>query len=209
MAYIQITRINWRDSRGPRVNLWSLFSRSALSKRPGSAFTPSGYISETRHLFAPSFFLNNKLHRFSSTSFDWLDGAVRLDVAVEAAVTYLVLSESGWEASRELRFPGAAPTSPAVTEPPPGQRDRLWECSSQRLVRHLTQWWRTVLRTSVLRKQKNSVTTNPYSRNFNITSAIQVFFYSRDSIMCKIHGFFVSMPTSPCKRRDKLCSQLD
>ena len=38
----------------------------------------------------------------------------------------------------------------------------FWECSSQRLVRHLVQWCLTVLRTSVLRKQKNRVTRNPF-----------------------------------------------
>ena len=78
-----------------------------------------------------------------------------------------MLSESGCEASRELRPPPAdAPTKPvsavpAPEPPPPGQRERPRECSSQRLVRQRAQWWRTVLRTSVLRKQKNSVTTKP------------------------------------------------
>jgi len=31
-----------------------------------------------------------------------------------------------------------------------------------RLVRHLTQWWHSVLRTSVFKKQKNRVTRNPF-----------------------------------------------
>ena len=36
-----------------------------------------------------------------------------------------------------------------------------------RLVRHLTQWWRSVLRTSVFKKQKNRVTRNPFLFFYN------------------------------------------
>lgn len=65
--------------------------------------------------------------------------------------------------------PADAPTRPASAPPPagppaPGHRERARECSNQRLVRQRTQWWRTVLRTSVLRKQKKSVTTKPCER---------------------------------------------
>ncbi len=72
---------------------------------------------------------------------------------------HLVLSCGARDPSLESRLLlSAAPHLPRLLW--------FWECSSQRLVRHLVQWCLTVLRTSVLRKQKNRVTRNPLFFHF-------------------------------------------
>lgn len=46
-----------------------------------------------------------------------------------------------------------------------------------RLVRHRTQWWRRVLRTSVFKKQKNKVTKNPYK--VPVVSLVLIYYWEQ------------------------------
>lgn len=122
---------------------------------------------------------------FDTTGCVWFCGQLVWEIYLKkkekkrSGFVHLVLSDGARDPSLELRL---------LFNAAPHLLLRLlwfWECSSQRLVvLHLVQWCLNVLRTSVLRKQKNRVTRNPWIKQGN--KQFRFFFL----LYCLFHAHF-------------------